>query len=207
MRYFLYPLRYLAFRDASEQLLVRRDWLLLLIITALICGTFFSFPSANFFGEGGFLDGVGGVASTLTGFYIAALVATAAFASPMNSMDEVIVQGAVLEFDPIENSMSKLTRRQFVCAIFGYLAFISFALSIISLIGVALAAPLSSAISGTPLEYIALVVIMLVAILVAHMMVTTSHGLYYLVDRLYAVNQEILPIPDNKPPSESSGQH
>ena len=72
---------------------------------------------------------------------------------------------------------------------FGYLAFVSLALSICAIGFVILATPLRVATNGTsvvPLvDFFSAFVIAGVSIVIAHMFVTTTYGLYYLIDRLY----------------------
>jgi hypothetical protein len=79
---------------------------------------------------------------------------------------------------------------------FGYLAFVALCLSlgaIVLVVVVDTAKPM--AISWMGLEaarYTGFAVLFLINIVLAHMVATTCHGLYYLIDRLYAVAPVLL---------------
>jgi hypothetical protein len=100
-----------------------------------------------------------------------------------------------------------LTRREFVCTIFGYLAFSAFAISVVSafLIGISGANLAELAhwrlvgVLFSP-EYWRItrgVVIFPVTLLVAHLATATALGIYYLMDRLYRRDRQIItPKPD-----------
>jgi hypothetical protein len=75
----------------------------------------------------GFIDRLLTLTSALTGFYVAALVAAATFNHP--DLDNVIKSGpiALITKDSDGHNISEfLTRREFICTIFSYLAFSAF---------------------------------------------------------------------------------
>ena len=143
-----------------------------------------------FFEPNGLLDKVLTLTSCLTGFYVAALVAAATFQH--KDLDKVIKSGtiALVGHDQDGNIVRDLlSRRELACHIFGYLSFLSLALSI--LIGIAIS--LSSidwksyniSTEGPSIEWIRGLIIYFYCTLIAHLVVVTNFGLYYLMDRLW----------------------
>jgi len=162
---------------------------------------------ANYFGDKGFLDRFGNFSAVLTGFYIAALVGVASFASSFGELDDEIEVGRISRPvpDPAEGEDREefLTRRQYVCSMFGYLAFISLILSVGAILFIVAADQmklvaelaktwLGPVIAERTLAITRGVIVIGFNIVVAHMLVTTCHGLYYLIERLYAQKPKIL---------------
>lgn len=186
MNVFSYPLRYLWLRAENKTRLLARD-VVGVVVLAVVLSLPFWLTNANYFGFGGFLDRFGSFAGVLTGFYVAALVGVASFATPKLGIDNVIVNGPVL--DHSKTPPKRLTRREYVCAMFGYLAFMALMSSLVAILAAVVApdiaaqlrlraAPaVTSAISGAILFAFNLVI--------AHMVATTCHGLYYLIDKIY----------------------
>lgn len=199
MYYFFYPLRYLWLRNENESTIIWSDIAWVLFLSFCISAPFIIIPEANYFGVDGFLDRFGAFSSVLTGFYVAALVAVATF-SMHGDLDQPIKIGKV--YRKSENSvLIPLTRREYVCYIFGYLAFISLALSIFSIIMVVVAQPsaiiLKSILSDRVADSVAKiwvpgVALSMINIVIAHMIVTTCRGLIYLIDRLYIRTPKII---------------
>jgi len=187
-----YPLRYFWLINSEKRQL---DILPTFILAAVIAAPYVLLPDAPFFRSGGFLDKLLLLTSALTGFYVAALVAAATFAH--DHLDKVITLGAIkmhVRLDGKKTTIS-LTRRQFTCMLFGYLAFSALTLSIFSAIFISI-----SGVNHEPLESIRWIgfifspanfhivrdiFICLFSLSVAHLAVATSLGLYYLMDRLY----------------------
>lgn len=85
------------------------------------------------FSKDGLIDGLGSITSVLAGFYVAGLVAIATFFRENSALDDVIVTGpAILNFG--RSDEEHLTRRQYVCSIFGFLVGVSFFLAISAVI-------------------------------------------------------------------------
>jgi hypothetical protein len=126
-----YPLRYFYLVNDEK----RHVDLWPTIILAIIMATPFVFvQDTSFFKANGFLDKTLTLTAALTGFYIAALVAAATFTNA--ALDKVIKSGAIaLITKDADGRRVKdfLTRREFVCMIFGYLAFASLAISLIAI--------------------------------------------------------------------------
>lgn len=202
-----YPLNYLKLKDEKGNRLFRRNSLALVSLVTVLSAPFILFD-ANYFGDKGFLDRFGSFSAVLTGFYIAALVGVANFASSVGDLDSEIEVGPISRPNPNplegEQKEELLTRRQYVCSMFGYLAFVSLVLSVGAILLIVTAVPLRSTI-GTLMEWVGLgsiknelhflsaVVVVGFNIILAHLLVTTFHGLYYLIERLYAKKPKILP--------------
>lgn len=192
-----YPLRYLSLKDEKERSLYRRNGMAVVSIT-LILTLPFLVPGANYFGDSGFLDRFGNVAAILSGFYVAALVGVASFTSSLGDLDKIIEVGKVSGLDASGESYF-LTRRQYVCTLFGYLAFVCLSLSTISVLFVVVTQVVKGEVisaiptdwstshwfSDTLLPLTRIFIIALLNMTISHMIVTTFHGLYYLIDRLY----------------------
>jgi hypothetical protein len=156
-----------------------------------------------FFHKDGLLDKLLILTSALTGFYVAALVAAATFSHP--DLDKVFKAGpvALVTRDADGQKITEhLTRREFVCTIFGYLAFSSLALSLLSSLFTALSGFDHEAVASWRLigpflggPYLLItrgIVIILLSGAIAHLAIVTCLGLYYLMDRLYRRDREIV---------------
>lgn len=200
MNVLTYPLRYLALKDESGRALFLRNKLSIVSLTIIIAAPFI-FAHLNFFGDRGFLDRIGSFLSVLTGFYIAALVGIASFASTLGDLDEVIESGKIKINPGTENEVD-LTRRQYVCIMFGYLSFISLFLSVFSVLAISIVE--TRGIITELLKYdfcknlkwiyipLRMTLILLFCVVISHMLLTTCHGLYYLIDRLYTKKAVLL---------------
>lgn len=209
MNVLAYPLRYLTLRTESGHPLYARDgWAVLLV--ALVASAPFLLTSASYFGAGGFLDKFGAFSGVLTGFYIAALVGIATFATTLGDLDDVIENGPVLRAGA--DGPEPLTRRQYVSSMFGYLAFLALLVSFIAILLVILSGveirlawlPVADHMLSTPTAafmriVVRVVVLFAINMVLAHMFVTTCHGLYYLIDRLYEKRPVVLPKPSAAP--------
>lgn len=194
-----YPLSYLALLDEHEHRIFKRNSIAVLLIAAAISVPFIFFD-ANYFGDRGFLDRLGSFSAVLTGFYIAALVGVASFAASVGGLDEEIQVGKIRR--PITNPDDDpfLTRRQYVCSMFGYLAFVSLVLSVAAILLIVAATPSSLVLTAAMPEaaknvqaVVSTVVVVGFNVVLAHLLVTTCYGLYYLMDRLYDTKPQILP--------------
>ena len=102
-----------------------------------------------------------------------------------------------------------LTRREFVCSMFGYLAFSALILSIAASVAIGLSpidktaaahwSYIGTAFLPENFWYFRASVILVFCLLTSHLTVTTSLGLYYLMDRLYRRDRQITtPKPKNE---------
>ncbi len=198
-----YPLGYLGLKDENGSRLFLRNIFSLVVVSVAVC-TPFLLAGGNFFGEKGFLDRIGNFSGVLTGFYIAALVGIASFSSSVGDLDETISIGPIYR-PGFEEEDEALTRRQYVCALFGYLSFVSLVISLSSILLLVIAGAkndILSALRGIPyisdyldpaIYFSRTALILASSVIVSHMFITTCHGLYYMIDRLYKKDSKLLP--------------
>lgn len=200
---FFSPFRYLYLRNERGSLLLFRDLFAVVLLSVFFALPFFVFDQVNFAKPSGFVDRMGSLSSVLAGFYIAALIAVGSFVSSIGDLDKEIENGKIFNGRNKENS---LTRREYICAIFGFLSFLALFLSVISSLVIISAAPIASAIKSVNfavsgysfnlLGVVGCVSVFLYSVVVSLMLITTFHGLYYLTDRIYAKSPQILPKND-----------
>ena len=191
---FTFPLRYLRLVNEKRQLLVLRDiWGV--VSLAAILSVPFIFTDANYFSAGGFLDKFGSFAGVLTGFYVAGLLAVATFASSSSGMNDVIKDGPIIE--PIKSEKGgveqsedrRLSRRQYVCVLFGYLAFVSLIIALVAIILSSASTSISSKLSDVAGDHtvflLSCATLFVINMIISNMVATTCHGLYYLIEKLY----------------------
>lgn len=196
MKVIVYPLRYLSLRAESGRRLWTRDGFLIVLVTA-ISSLPFVFSQGNYFGDGGFLSRIGSFVSVLAGFYIAALVGIASLSSAIGDLDDEISNGAILLHCNGDAEPDRLTRRQYVCSLFGFLASVALFISLASIVLVFLSQFEESyrdwlSYLGTSTEYTSIILkscrgilIISMSFIVSHMFITTFHGLYYYMERIY----------------------
>lgn len=206
----LFPLSYLSLVREDGKLLLRRDFLYLFGVAALTGLLVYFAPNLNFFGPSGVVDKLGSLSSTLTGFYVAALVGAATFTSHISDLDKYLLDGSLYlsndqfassvipEHDEEDVSDSQITRRQYICLIFGYLAFTALTLSILSIAMVAVSSAISPGnqyYTSTVLKYI---FSLFYSLLAAHMALTTARGIFYLSYKMYLGDGEAVQVEDIK---------
>lgn len=189
-----YPLRYFRLQAEGKAHL---DLIPTAILAALIGGPFIAFGGV-FFSPDGFLDKLINVTAALGGFYVAALVAAATFTH--EDLDKVIKSGpiALIARGVDGQKISEyLTRREFTCTIFGYLAFSSILVSFAAALAVGLSrnSTIASHLVTFGGDGLYLTVrscfVMVFSLIVAHIATVTGLGLYYLMDRLYRHDRTI----------------
>lgn len=192
----LFPLLYLKLENAFGRYIIRRDIVPLFLLIGLLAGPFLFFGQANYFHKDGFVDKVSSFLAVLTGFYVAALIAVATLSSKFADLDLPITDGEVRLPSKDGEAGELLSRRQYVCYMFGYMAFVSLFLSLACIALVVLSPLLAdegfsiwsvriahSWVRGTG--------ILILTIPLASLALTTVRGLYYLVERLYAETSKI----------------
>ncbi|MCV9965444.1 hypothetical protein OIU34_26555 [Pararhizobium sp. BT-229] len=199
-----FPLKYLVLKDERDRRLYRRDALFVLLFSTALAAPFILLEG-NFFGVGGFLDRIGSFASVLTGFYIAALVGVASLSPTLGDLDKEIEVGAIYakEKDAETGQPIALTRRQYVCTLFGYLAFASLFVSISSIVSTVLSGINTSSFIDfntatsfgrfltASFLFLKYGLIIFYVLIVCHIVTTTCHGLYYYIERIYAAETTI----------------
>lgn len=209
-----YPLRYLTLEGQTRRRLIWRDLPSMALVASITAAPYLLFGEANFFHKDGFIDKVGAFSSVLTGFYVAGLVAVATFPFNRAGLDKVIEVGPVFlpkpqskkddQTDFKEIDREALTRREYVCSMFGYLAFMSMLTTILAIVCVTISDKVGRVENislGPWLGNISLthgmfrgVLIGISCLVLSSLFVTTSRALYYLIDRLYASSPEIIPF-------------
>jgi len=177
-RLLLKPLRYLAI---AHEVKTWVDLWIPVILGVLSVGAIVWIDlTSQVLSDSGFVAGINELLQILAGFYIAALAAVATF--NLGDLDNKMEGKAPTIVDTVdgEKVTVALTRRQFLCAMFGYLAWMSIVLFLIGLTFRALA---SAAISVP--RPVANVALSFYSIAVWNLLTTTALGLYYLSDRIY----------------------
>jgi hypothetical protein len=177
------PLAYIRIKHPTK---VYFDWWLPLGFAVL--GWLFFYcvvGSPSLFGPEGLITGVNGLLQVLVGFYIAALAAIATFQKP--GMDDKMAGDPVtLEEDYRGHTLLvELTRRRFLCYLFGYLSLISLTLYFSGVLAVASRHAIAAKILPEYLEIVKFAGLFLYLFVLANMFVTTLLGLYYMAHRLH----------------------
>jgi len=201
MYFIAYPFKYLLLRRKDSCLVLRRDIFSVIFFGIIGYSAFELFPNSNFFGTDGFLEKLGGLTSSLTGFYIAGLLAVATFSMEKADLDNPIKVGPVYAGKKGDLG-DRLTRREYVCLMFGYLALLSLLISVISVVSSGIAQSASEffqnyefEIQGVIFEWVNIVSFFSkfsMIILSSHLVITTGYGLYYLTYKIYAKEVEII---------------
>jgi predicted secreted protein len=197
---FISPFKYLRLRNERGNRLVFRDLIPMLVITFIFAAPFIAFDQVNFSRAAGFVDRMGSLAAVLAGFYIAALVAVGSFSASIGDLDSPISNGKIFLNLGDEDS---LTRREYICSVFGFLSFLSLFIAIASSF-VLIVTPAVSGIAGkedllllgfntSAFDIARGFAIFVYCFIISAMIVTTFYGLYYLTDRIYAKPPKILP--------------
>lgn len=132
---------------------------------------------------------VNGLLQVLIGFYIAALAAVATFASA--SIDDLMEGDPPTLFENYRDHKIevKLTRRRFVCYLFGYLALVSFVLFCIGMVSVLIGKPfhlwLLTFWSSTVILWLKTFFIGGYTFILMNIITTTLLGLYFLAVRFH----------------------
>lgn len=186
----LSPLTYLRIRQGKGRFYYSKRFydfglpITLGILTSMIC---FSLPvEPVLLGDTGILNQVSGLLQLLVAFFIAALAAVATF--DRKSMDqEMRGHPALLKrWDPQEEKESDkvLTRRQFVCHLFGYLAFSSLFLLFMIIVAKMVYPSLEKVIEFKFLECLEVFSIFSFWCIFWNIIISTVLGLYFLSDRM-----------------------
>jgi hypothetical protein len=160
-------------------------WPLFLAIVVLTFSYFLPKPPAVF-GNGGIVEGAGNLLNMLIGFYIAALAAVASF--PSDTLNHLMKgQTPTITFLKAgQRVCEKLTRRRFLCMLFGYCAFISMTIYAFG----AISEVLLPSLKEYPyfLEWKSIIKKVWVALyiyLCCSLIVTTLLGMHYLIERMH----------------------
>lgn len=177
------PLDYLRIKH-SEKLWV--DYYAPLVMTFLFIIFIYNLPlSLKIFGDKGLIEIITGILQILTGFYIASLAAISTFNK--KGMDDIMPGEPPTLKVSYRGSIrtDRLTRRRFLCLMFGYLAYLSL---ILYFLGETANLIKENAMIIVAVQYHAMVKWVFVSIylfLSNNLIITTLLGLYYMVDRIH----------------------
>jgi hypothetical protein len=202
----LYPFRYFLLVNNEK----RNIEIWPTLILAIVISAPFWILNASFFQPNGFLDKILVLTSPLTGFYVAALVAAATFAHP--DLDKVITAGSIALITKNADGkriVEAITRREFICTLFGYLSFSCLIISILAGYFISMSSIHLRILANWPIVGVLFsgirwltvrgIVIFGFSLLVAHLIVVTALGIYYLMDRMYRFDRKITtPKPGDK---------
>ncbi|TDX18502.1 hypothetical protein EDF88_0988 [Buttiauxella sp. BIGb0552] len=140
-------------------------------------------------GSSGLLVQVNGLLQVLIGFYIAALAAVSTFTN--STIDEVMAGDPPTLVEEYRGTKLRveLTRRRFVCYLFGYLALASFVLFCLGLVSILIGKTVSIWLAGSTsvesLLVLKTVFIGLYSVILINIITTTLLGLYFLSVRFH----------------------
>ncbi|AGU59008.1 hypothetical protein DEB41_12285 [Vibrio anguillarum] len=177
LRKLLKPLIYLRIKHKQKLYI---DLILPVIIGVVLTAiVFFSPVQIKLLGQGSLVGLVNGLLQILIGFFVASLAAVATF--QREGLDEVMVGKA-----PTLRG-EKITRRQFVCYMFGYLALVSIVLYFGGGI-TELTVGLLKVLITEKYELFKYSAIFVYLSVLANLVLTTMLALYYLTDRIIRDN-------------------
>lgn len=160
----------------------------------LLCATLFIFWLLDWklviFGGSGLIAGVGSYLQVVTGFYIASLAAIATF--NQKNMDLRMAGESptlTVEWMGVKRE-EKLSRRRFLCFLFGYLSFLSIFLYFGGVGANLLAQPILSSLSGPAVFWIKWTFVSTYLFIVYNLICTTLLGLYYMTERIHRPEAE-----------------
>lgn len=184
------PLRYLRIENPQKRWF---DVWFPLGITALAMALLVASPwHIKIFGVDGLIAAITGLLQILIGFFIASLAAVATFQRP--GLDATI-EGTPASLKETRRGRAvtvSLTRRKFLCYLFGYLALVGIILYFAGELAILLASDVKV---WTPQAVVPLVKWSAVALYLfatANVFVTTLLGLHYMTDRIHRDNHEAI---------------
>lgn len=193
-RQLMTPLRYLRIRQGVSLFKSKAvyDWFLPLLVA--IPATYVGYKySIGIFSEKGVIGGFQRLLEILIPFYIAALAAVATF--QRDGLDDALKgHPATLSIRHAHGDWVEhvLTRRQFICYLFGYLAFLSLCLFVAILFlnlisqksGVA-----AHELFGAYLQFAKVAMIYVFMVPIWQMIITTLLGVYFMSERLMVMTE------------------
>lgn len=185
LRMLLRPMGYLAIRHPRKR---RYDLWLPLAVAALTTVGYLMLPqSLPLVSASGVTAQIQELVKILAGFFIAALAAIATF--QRSDLDRVMAgtPPTLEEFDEDEGRdvTTALTRRRFLCFLFGYLAFLALALFIATAAALVIKPWVVTALPPVWLGWTRAAAAFVFLFGFWHMMAIALLGLYYLTDRLH----------------------
>ncbi|WP_282876237.1 hypothetical protein [Pseudomonas peli] len=189
LRRFFTPLSYLRIQRSGKLL---DELIIPAILTAL---TFLIFKLAGWrvpvFGGQGVVVGVTSYLQVVSGFYIASLAAIATFNK--DAMDKKMAGDPPTLTVRVKGVLKpeELTRRRFLCFLFGYLSFISILLYFVG-VGANLVAPHLAVEYSENGHYFKWIFSVIYIFFGYNLICTTLLGLYYMADRIHRVDPSFI---------------
>ena len=178
------PLAYLEIRHKEKTWF---DWIIPLLLSILLALIVTSLPkSVIILGKDGLISLVNGILQILSGFYIASMAAVATF--QRDGMDKVM-DGKAPTLKGI-----KLSRRQFLTYLFGYLAFMSIAVYFFGGF-VQLAQNSISLYTSVMHAHVKAILLAMYFFVVFNILCTTVLGMHFMIDKIHRQKSELI---DNK---------
>lgn len=137
------------------------------------------------FAYGGLVASVTNLLQILSGFYIASLAAVATFNKP--GMDQKLAGKPVKLKQRFKGTFKEeeLTRRRFLCLLFGYLSLMSIFIYFFGAVSNIFRENIRVIFPGTMHLYLRITFIFSYLFFFFNLLLTTLYGLYYLVDRIH----------------------
>jgi hypothetical protein len=176
---------YLSIRHPTKPIV---DWLVpgLLSLAATVV-VYLIKGNVNFYGPGGFVSLALGYIQNLPGFYIAALAAIATF--PRVEIDQILAGNPtpkILNIDSQGNeNYVDLTRRRFLCLMFAFLTAECIILTVLSVVGLSVAAPLRGALPDWAHIALFVTAAFVYFMLFFQLIVATFWGIFYLGEKIH----------------------
>lgn len=177
------PLRYLSIKNS------RIRWFSFYIpgcITVIFVSVYHIFAvKINIFSDKGLLDLIYGYLSVLAGFYIASLAAIATF---QNRNLDTVLQGEPVKLTSYRGGqkvVEELTRRQFLCFLFGYCSLMSIFLLFASIFSRVFEENIKLLIPPDLHQVIVTIFLCIYMFFFFNLFITTMLGLNYLTERMH----------------------
>lgn len=172
------PLKYLLITHRQKKYV---DYILPILFSFLVCVIYFLLPEqVVIFRSNGLIESLSTFIQVLAGFYIAALAAIATF--PNKNIDNVT------DGYPLKLNNEELTRRQFLCYMFGYLAFLGFSLVLLGKLVTSFEPSIALLLNNLEVELkfvLKITFLFLYLIVFNSLILTTLYGLYYLTEKIH----------------------
>ncbi|WP_243359343.1 hypothetical protein [Fundidesulfovibrio terrae] len=140
-------------------------------------------------GADGLIVKINGLLQILPGFYIAALAAISTFNK--SNMDEPMTGTPPRLVTHYRNKPEQLSRRRFLCLMFGYLSALSIIIcGLSSVVDVGVNNLKIFILDENVFAYVKLVFMFIFSFMISNLFVTTFLGLYYLSDRIHREKRE-----------------
>jgi len=179
----LRPLDYMRIRHPEK---LSYDFIIPAILTALIVALLLLLPKpVQLSGKDGLFAAIVGLLQILTGFYIASLAAIATFKK--EGMDQTMPGDPPTLKTSFRGKIriDQLTRRRFLCLMFGYLAFVSVFLYFVGNGALLVSDNLKLVISAKLYPIVKWSCVTAYLFITSNLIITTLLGLYYMVDRIH----------------------